>query len=95
MYLDGKLLRRMEVKFGAEEEDEELRRLEVKVPVTAGRHQMLVSFLRDDSKNESPTVGLRLVGDCEAQAARGGLGGGGRSIRCEGTGRHGRAGGAF
>jgi mono/diheme cytochrome c family protein len=56
VFLDGKLLRRMDAKFGAEEEDEEQRRLEVKVPVTAGRHRVLVSFLRDDSKNESPRL---------------------------------------
>jgi len=60
--LDGKLLKRVEVKFTPSDEDEELRRFELKVPVTAGRHQLLLSFLRDDSKNESPTLEIAAGG---------------------------------
>ena len=60
--LDGKLLKRVEVKFTPSDEDEELRRFEIKVRVTAGRHQILLSFLRDDSKNESPALEIAAGG---------------------------------
>jgi hypothetical protein len=52
--LDGTLLRRVEVKLSPKEEDEEQHRVEIRVPVSAGRHRVLVTFLRDDSKDESP-----------------------------------------
>jgi mono/diheme cytochrome c family protein len=54
--LDGKLLRRVEVQFQSGDEDEDLRRFELRIPVRAGRHRILATFLRDDSKNENPRV---------------------------------------
>jgi mono/diheme cytochrome c family protein/PAS domain-containing protein len=57
--LDGKLLQRSETKIGTEEEDEDQRRIEVRAPLTAGRHDVLVTFLRDDSKNESAHLEYR------------------------------------
>ncbi len=52
--IDGKLVRRADAKIGTEEVDEEQRHIEMRAPVTAGRHDILVTFLRDDSKDESP-----------------------------------------
>ncbi len=60
--VDGKLLKRAEVKFTASDEDEELRRFEIKVPVSAGRRKILLSFLRDDSKNENPSIEIAAGG---------------------------------
>ena len=60
--LDGKLLKRVEARFKPSDEDEELRRFEIKVPVAAGRRRILLSFLRDDSKNENPTLEIAAGG---------------------------------
>lgn len=54
--LDGKLLRRVELKFVTSDVDEEQRRFEFRLPLEAGRHTVLATFLRDDSKVEKPTL---------------------------------------
>jgi cytochrome c551/c552 len=54
--LDGTLLERVEARIGTEEDQEEQRNVEVHTPVNSGPHQVLITFLRDDSKNESPRL---------------------------------------
>lgn len=54
--LDGKLLRRLDISFTTSDDDEEHRRFEFRLPLTAGRHTLLATFLRDDSKLETATL---------------------------------------
>ena len=54
--IDRKLIQRVDVQFGTAEEDEDQRRVEIQTPVRAGRHDVMVTFLRDDSKNENPRL---------------------------------------
>ena len=54
LYLDGRKVKRFEVAFTGNEEDEEQRRFETRVRVSGGRHALAAAFLRDDSINESP-----------------------------------------
>lgn len=56
LFLDGKLVRRFELSFTGNEEDEEQRRLEARVRVPGGRHTVMATFLRDDSWGEFPDV---------------------------------------
>ncbi|MGC4053726.1 MAG: DUF1587 domain-containing protein [Paludibaculum sp.] len=60
--LDGKLLQRVDINFVANDEDEERRRFEFRLPLTAGRHTLLATFLRDDSKNETATLDFNTNG---------------------------------
>ncbi|MGJ5819838.1 DUF1592 domain-containing protein [Paludibaculum fermentans] len=60
--LDGKLLQRVDINFPANDEDEERRRVEFRLPLTAGRHTLLATFLRDDSKNETATLDFNANG---------------------------------
>ncbi|QOY91765.1 DUF1592 domain-containing protein [Paludibaculum fermentans] len=60
--LDGKLLQRVDINFPASDEDEDRRRFEFRLPLTAGRHTFLATFLRDDSKNETATLDFNANG---------------------------------
>ena len=50
--LDGARLKLMEAPISMEEEEEEKRRFELRTPVTAGRHEVAVTFLEETWKTE-------------------------------------------
>lgn len=56
LFLDGERLRRFDVVFSENEEDEEQRRFEMRVRVRGGRHTVMAAFLRDDSWGEFPNI---------------------------------------
>lgn len=56
LFLDGEPVKRLEVSFSDNEEDEEQRRFETRVRVTGGRHKVMATFLRDDSWGEWPNI---------------------------------------
>jgi mono/diheme cytochrome c family protein len=56
LFLDGERIRRFEVNFTGNEEDEEQRRFEARVRVAGGRHRVMAVFLRDDSWGEWPNI---------------------------------------
>ncbi|WP_321476665.1 DUF1592 domain-containing protein [uncultured Paludibaculum sp.] len=60
--LDNKLLQRVEINFPASDDDEERRRFEFRLPLEAGRHTLLATFLRDDSKIETATLNFNTDG---------------------------------
>ena len=50
--LDGARLKLFEVPSGMEEDDEERRRFELRVPIAAGRHELAATFLEETGKTE-------------------------------------------
>jgi mono/diheme cytochrome c family protein len=52
--IDGRRLQLVEARISEAEEDEEKRRFELRVPVTAGRHDVMVTFLDHAAEGEEP-----------------------------------------
>ncbi|HEY3741581.1 MAG TPA: DUF1592 domain-containing protein [Bryobacteraceae bacterium] len=50
--LDGKRIKTEEIRFSDKEEDEDTRRVELRTPITAGVHEVVVTFLRESLESE-------------------------------------------
>ena len=52
--VDGKRVSTREIRFSAQEEDEEKRRVELRAQIPAGVHEVVVTFLRETLETEDP-----------------------------------------
>jgi hypothetical protein len=61
--VDGKRIKLVEGKIrGGDEEDEDARRFEVRTRIPAGKHEVVVTFLKDNAKSEDTEVPLNPQG---------------------------------